>query len=113
VQVLSLSLSLSLSDALLLAQVPVARELLVASGDRDTERHRERHTESRRESDRDKERARDSHRESDRHTERATLTSCHGAVTYAKTVHSYRRRRAVDRTIVDSVELFQQVALSL
>jgi DEAD/DEAH box helicase domain-containing protein len=38
------------------------------------------------------------------------VQSCHGAITISKTVHSYRRRRAVDRKIIDSVELFQQPA---
>lgn len=38
------------------------------------------------------------------------VQSCHGAITISKTVYSYRRRRAFDRKIIDSVELFQQPA---
>lgn len=34
----------------------------------------------------------------------------HGPVRVAKTVHSYRRRRAVDRKVMDSVDLFQPPA---
>ena len=39
-----------------------------------------------------------------------TASCCHGPVVISKTVHSYRRRRAIDRKIMDSVELFQQPA---